>query len=190
MSEPRSGFRSERSMRRPNSTRAKALAELIGRTLGTTVARQGFSGADIILSWPEIAGERLATASQPIRLDWPRRRDPAGAAEPAALVIRVESAFALELQHLAPLILERVNAFYGWRCVSRLVLKQGPVRSAAKRHLEARALTPEERARVDGSVAGVDEAALKGALERLGRAVMAAGPDTAGDQDGTPVPQS
>ena len=56
--------------------------------------------------------------------------DPDARPEPATLVVRVESAFALELQHLAPLLIERINAHYGWRCVGRLVLKQGPVRAA------------------------------------------------------------
>ena len=48
-------------------------------------------------------------------------------------MIRVESAFALELQHLAPVVIERVNAYYGWRCIGKLVLKQGPVRRAEKK---------------------------------------------------------
>ena len=70
-------------------------------------------------------------------------RDPDARPEPATLVVRVESAFALEMQHLAPIVIERVNAHYGWRCVGRLVLKQGPVRRRPTR--------PAPRAGPDGS---------------------------------------
>ncbi len=49
------------------------------------------------------------------------------------LVVRTESAFALEMQHLAPIVIERVNTYYGWRCIGRIVLKQGPVHAAEKK---------------------------------------------------------
>ena len=80
--------------------RAAPLAEYLESCLGPTIAKQGFSGTDILVSWPEIAGERLAGYSQPIKVDWPRRANPNAPADPATLVVRVESAFALELQHL------------------------------------------------------------------------------------------
>jgi hypothetical protein len=35
------------------------------------------------------------------------------------LTVRVEGAFALELQHLGPLVIERINRHYGWACVGR-----------------------------------------------------------------------
>ncbi len=83
------------------------------------------------MAWPDIVGERLASFTQPLKIEWKRRSagaDPATRPEPATLVVRVESAFALEMQHLAPVVIERVNAHYGWRCIGRIVLKQGPVR--------------------------------------------------------------
>src|SRR5215207_4164978 len=75
-------------------------------------------------------GPRLAAACQPIRIEWSRRglRNRDERPQPAMLIVRVEGAFALELQHVAPLLMERINAYYGWRCVGRIVLKQGPVR--------------------------------------------------------------
>ena len=109
--------------------RPKPLADFVDSCLGPALRAQGFAASDVITAWPEIAGERLAAFSRPVRLEWPRRGrpDPDARPEPAALIVRVESAFALELQHLAPLLIERINAHYGWRCVGRLVLKQGPV---------------------------------------------------------------
>src|SRR5690349_5642422 len=85
--------------------RPRPLADFIDSCLGPSLAAQGFAAADILLSWSEIVGERLAAVSQPLRVEWPRRRpfQGEGRPDPASLVVRVEGAFALELQHLAPI---------------------------------------------------------------------------------------
>ena len=159
------------------------LADLIGVCLGPALRAQGFASADVIAAWPEIVGERLAAFCQPIRMDWRRR----GAAserstrpEPATLVVRVESAFALEMQHLAPLVIERINTHYGWRCVGRIVLKQGPVRRAKKPAASERALDPHDQQRLAAATAAIGEEPLRAALDRLGRAVAGAKADSSG----------
>jgi hypothetical protein len=159
--------------------RPKPLADLIDACLGPALAAQGFAASDIILAWPEIVGERLARFTQPLRIEWPRSggaRDRDTRPEPATLVIRVESAFALEMQHLTPVVIERVNGHYGWRCVGRIVLKQGPVKRAAPQAPSHPVLSEEDRQHVTAAVADVDEDALRGALERLGQAVVGARP--------------
>ncbi len=166
-------------MRRP-----KPLADLVGPLLGPALASQGFTGSDIVASWPEIVGERLAAASRPIKVEWPRRRggpETIGRPEPATLVVRVTGAFALEIQHSAPLILERINAVYGWRCVGRLVLKQGPVASRPTPR-RAAAASEGDRRRVAAAVSGLDAEPLRRALERLGCAMAAAGAEPRPDE--------
>ena len=162
--------------------RPRPLADLIDASLGRALAAQGFAAADVLVSWPEIVGERLAAATQPLKIEWPRRRagaDPTARPEPATLVVRVESAFALDLQHLAPVIVERVNVHYGWRCVGRLVLKQGPVRRPAGAPAKLAPLSEDERNRIAQAVAAVDDEALRQALDRLGQAVASAAPTKA-----------
>jgi hypothetical protein len=149
----------------------KPLADLIDDLLAPALAAQGFAGRAIVSLWPEIVGERLSLRTRPLKIDWPRRRPaPGETAEPATMVVRVESAFALEMQQLAPIVLERVNTHLGWRAVGKLVLKQGPVEAA----LPKRALPPLDpaiAARVGQQVAGVADPALRASLERLGRHV-------------------
>lgn len=157
--------------------RPKPLADLIDACLGPALAAQGFAASDIIVAWPEIVGERLARFTQPLRIEWPRgaaARDRDTRPEPATIMVRVESAFALEMQHLAPIVIERVNAYYGWRCVGRVVLKQGPVKRPPPPPSPAPPITEEDQRRVNEAVHGVGEDALRGALERLGEAVIGA----------------
>lgn len=150
---------------------AKPLADLIDDCLAPALAAQGFAGRAIVSLWPEIVGERLGERSRPLKIDWPRRRPaPGEASEPATLVVRVEGAFALEMQQLAPLVLERVNTHLGWRAVGKLVLKQGPVEAPMPKP----APPPPDPAvikRVADQVAAIADPELKAALQRLGQAV-------------------
>jgi hypothetical protein len=156
--------------------RPKPLADLVDSCLGPALAAQGFAASDVIVAWPDIAGERLAAFSRPVKLEWPRRgrTDPDARPEPATLIVRVEGAFALEMQHLAPLLIERINARYGWRCVGRIVLKQGPVPRPKRRPQPPAPLSDEKRQRLAATTAKVEEAPLREALDRLGAAVLAA----------------
>ena len=161
-------------MRQPRH-RPRPLAEFLDVCLSPSLAAQGFATSDIIMAWPEIVGDRLAAFSQPLKIEWKRKSphaDPAARPDPATLVVRVEGAFALEMQHMAPVVIERVNAYYGWRCIGKLVLKQGPVRRLEKKKQASPVLGPEERKRLDGLLAPIEEDALKAALDRLGQAVV------------------
>ena len=152
--------------------RIKPLAELIDACVGPAFAAQGFASTDILAAWPDIVGDRLARACQPTKLEWPRRRrDGDGRGEPGTLVVRVEGVFALELQHLAPVVVERINAYYGWACVGRLVLRQGRVRRATARSAAA-AIDPARRGEVALAVSQIADDPLREALDRLGVAVV------------------
>jgi hypothetical protein len=162
---------------------AKPLAELIDDCLAPALAAQGFAGRSVVAFWPEIVGERLAQRTRPLKIDWPRRRGaPGEQSDPATLVVRVEGAFALEMQQLGPLVLERVNSHLGWRAVGKLVLKQGPVAPPAAPK-PAPPPDPAALARIEAQVAGVENADLRAALARLGRGIaqrrQVAGDDTA-----------
>jgi hypothetical protein len=127
------------------------------------------------MAWPEIVGERLSAFTQPLKIEWKRKSphaDPEARPDPATLVIRVESAFALEMQHLAPTIIDRVNTYYGWRCIGKLVLKQGPVRRVEPKRPVPPVLSQADRDKVGRAVAPIEEESLKAALDRLGQAIV------------------
>src|ERR1700732_2581989 len=156
---------------------SRPLADLVQTAIDPILRRQGFGQSGLVLFWDEIVGERLAAMSQPVKVQWPTRQsDPAAETgpAPATLIVRVETGFALELQHLAPIVIERVNAHFGWRCVSRLLLKQGPVAAPplarhGARPLDKAAVTAAET--IVGSV--VTDEPLRQALTRLGARVLA-----------------
>jgi hypothetical protein len=155
---------------------ARQLRALAEDALAPALKARGFASSEIHLRWAEIAGAHLAPWTEPVSLRWPPRApgaDPDKAKEGAALTVKVEGAFALDLQHQAPQVIQRVNAFFGWRCVERLVLKQGPVRKLDATKRRARpVLTVEASRRLDAALEGIEQDDLKKALARLGVGVL------------------
>ena len=164
------------STRRPGARGAKPLGEFIAQAIEKVAKRQGFGQAGLLLYWDEIVGERLAGMAQPLKLVWPPRRWSAEGeqmAAPASLILQVESAFALEVQHLAPLIIERVNTHFGWACVGRILLKQGPLATRAparQTSISKPGLAAEVAAR--DLVGALPNERLRLALMRLGSHVL------------------
>lgn len=105
-------------------SRSRPLADLIDATIAESCRKRGLASVEIVTRWADIVGEALAARAMPIKLAWPSRPD---SGEPGVLHVRVEGGFAIELQHDAPIVIDRVNRYFGWRCIGRLALKQGPV---------------------------------------------------------------
>jgi hypothetical protein len=156
---------------------SRPLADLIGAAIDPVLARQGFGQSDIILYWDEIVGARLAAMSEPLCLRWPPRGRSGMERNfaPATLVVRVESGFALELQHLTPLVIERINAHLGFACVNRIVLKQGPLTRKAPAPPRRRPPSPAALAAAAERVGNIGDEPLRQALTRLGARILTEG---------------
>ena len=155
-------------MNKPSRSFAKPLRDLLGKVVGETFNRQGFASAELVTRWTEIAGAEIAAHSEPIKIQWPRGNEP-GARPPGTLILRVEGPAAVEVQHLAGVICERVNRFLGWRAIERIALRQAPLRRAAP--ASAATIDPAEAARIAADLPEIADDDLKQALARLGAAI-------------------
>lgn len=155
-------------MNKPRRAQGRPLADLVGNALQSAFKRQGFAAVDIISHWEDIVGPELAGRTEPLKLVWPRREDPFST---GTLTVRVEGVYALELQHLAPVVIERVNRYFGWACVGRLAIRQGPVTRKARRPALPLEPAAEAVAAVEQSLGEFEDEGLKSALARLGAMV-------------------
>lgn len=148
---------------------SKPVGRVVGNITRGVMRRRGFRDVAILDNWPAIVGPQLAHWSQPVRLSQ-------RGAEGGVLTIRVEGAMALEVQHLAPMIMERVNTYYGHNTVRRLAIQQGPVvpLTQAKSVAEPDA---ESVASAHAALDGLEDGPLKHALARLGARMQARGKD-------------
>jgi hypothetical protein len=121
-----------------------------------------------VLRWAEIAGPEIAAHAEPIRIQWPRPVEGEDT-RTATLILRVDGPMALEIQHSADLILQRVNRFLGWNAVGKLALRQAPLsRRAAKPPRAPDPAAIEQEAKQLGEV---QDDALRDALARLGASI-------------------
>src|SRR5689334_25311320 len=101
------------------SCRPRSAGELLGAVGDQSFRRFGFIQSAIVSRWSEIVGERYAKASSPESIRFPTGRKGGG-----ALTLLVECAHAPLLQHLAPVIIERVNRYFGYAEIIRVSFKQ------------------------------------------------------------------
>jgi hypothetical protein len=138
------------------------VSRLTDRIARTAFGKRGFTGAEIVTRWPEIVGADLAVFACPLQVKFPKGRN-----EGATLLLRVSSsAAATMLQLKTPVIVERVNRFFGYAAISRLEASHGPLpRPPAKAPAVAEA-PPSEA--VDRQTAGVVSEDVRAALRKLG----------------------
>jgi hypothetical protein len=149
---------------------ARPLADLIGPCLTAAFKRHGFASTEIVTHWEDIVGVEIAAHSEPIKITWPRQGETADEPEPATLVLRCQGPAAIEIQHLAGVIVERVNRFLGWRAIDRVALRQAPLARRAK-PLPPPAVDAEEARRIAERMTDITDENLRAALGRLGAAV-------------------
>lgn len=129
--------------------------------------RRGFAQADILSKWATIVGPTLARASSPERLAYSRNKN-----RDATLKVRVTPGFAPEFQQFEPLIIERINSFFGYRAVARLQLIQAPVKIVEERTKQPLPPpTKEQQHWIDKTVDQIEDPELKQNLIELGAAM-------------------
>lgn len=159
---------------------ARALAAVLPKAAEPAMRRRGFAKVEIVTGWPGIVGAALAAETTPERLSFPR-----GKRDDGTLHIRVSGALALEIQHLQPVILERINTYFGYRAVARLALVQGPrpepsePEAAKPRPVPG----PANRAAAERQTHGIGDTALREALNGLGAAIDAASGTESGSRN-------
>lgn len=144
------------------------LGQSVNRITTPALRRRGFAEAAIVTRWNEIVGRPLADHTRPSRVVFPRgkRRD-------GTLHLTVSGAFATEVQHLSPQIVERINGYFGYGAVARLQLHHGPV-APRSRAEDTAAEDSGEEAPVAPSlsiaITRIGNEPLRAALARLARA--------------------
>ena len=153
---------------RKSARRVSTLVEKDIRRLGES---RGFTVTRLLTHWQEIVGTEIAAICRPVKVGFPR--DCFG----AVLTVLTTGAQAPMLEMRAPRIVEKVNACYGYRAISRLAITQtaptgfaegqatfdtGPKPAAQSSQTDAIV-----RAEARAATAEVGDSALRDSLERL-----------------------
>ena len=158
----------ERRSRRP-----QPVANALDRVLAKSLRRNGFAQREILTRWSAIVGDELAALSCPEKLSFTPHNQGAG-----VLTVRVAGAVALEFQHRQPTILERINAYFGFRAVRRIRLKQARI-AAIEAGRGTRRSQPAAPPAPSAQTRRIDDRGLRLALDRLAAQLRAPRPPTA-----------
>lgn len=146
----------------------RALAAVLPKVAEPALRKRGFAAAEIVTRWAEIAGEELAADSAPDHLSFPK-----GARQGGTLYIAASGSVALQIQHQAPSILQRINTYFGYSAVAKLSISQA---SFKPKQVETGIQPvidpdPEQIERIASETSIISEPALRQALHQLGEAV-------------------
>jgi hypothetical protein len=157
--------------RRHRSGSLRPVAALLPKLTKKALGKHGFSSAGLIERWDSIVGGDLAGLCRPEKLSFP-----VGKRDGGTLRIRADGGAALELQHLAPQIVERINVFLGYRAVAHLKLVNGPVAARQTAPVaKPAAASPEilrQTAALDQRLMEIDDEGLRDSLRRLGAEIL------------------
>lgn len=149
---------------KPRGGRARRVSEMLPDIGGASFRRFGFVQSSVVTRWSEIVGERYAAVTAPESIRFPQGKKSDG-----TLTLTVGGAHAPMIQHVLPVIIERVNRFFGYPAVVRVAIRQGEVTQRA-----ARAKPPELIAlpvELGDSLRTIADPELKAVLESLARGV-------------------
>jgi hypothetical protein len=164
------------------SCRPRAAGDLVGDIGGQSFRRFGFMQSAIVSRWAEIVGERYAKASCPESIKFPQGKKAGG-----ALTLLVDGAHAPLIQHLTPMIVERVNRFFGYAAINRIIFKQGRPPAPPQRPKRPQ-LRPVPKELGEG-LREIADPELRACLESLAAQIAASsGPPSLSHEGEEPIP--
>ncbi|MEO6579593.1 MAG: DciA family protein [Sphingomicrobium sp.] len=164
----------------PRQGRARATGEIIGGIGGLAFKRFGFVQSAVVSRWKEIVGERYARVSSPESIRFPTGKKSGG-----TLTLLVEGAHAPLVQHLGPMIIERVNRFFGYQAIAQIAFRQGRVPAAAPRPARTKPAPVE----LGEGIREIADPELRACLESLaGHIARSNGSPTFEPTDEIPIP--
>lgn len=84
------------------------------------LGQNGFVEISLLKDWHSIVGENLAQNSLPERIEYKK-----GERSNGTLVLSVTAgAFALEISHLTPIIIKKINTYFGYAAVQNIKIIQ------------------------------------------------------------------
>ena len=96
------------------------LKTLLPNLIKPTLNKSGLAQATLILDWDKVIGQKLALYTMPLKSTYPKNSREGG-----TLHLIVHPAWALLVQQSEQIIVEQINAFYGYKAIERIRLKQG-----------------------------------------------------------------
>jgi len=160
----------------------KAVGKHFAKVAEKAYARHGAVWAGLLADWPGIVGAPLCDICVLEKISWLRhsanhKDDEAPLSKHqklgGTLVIKVAYGHSLEVQHTIPLIIDRINAYYGYAAIAQIKIIQGKIEKAKtppKPNLSPLGLRKSRQ--LDEQLVDINDDKLKNALRNLAKGVL------------------
>ena len=101
---------------------SKSLKSCVEPVIRPSLKQHGAATSKLLLEWENIVGKELASNCHPIKLSFARDKNLEG-----TLLVACEGPHALTLQHMQPVIIERIASYFGYRAVAKISIEQRPM---------------------------------------------------------------
>ena len=142
------------------------VAAAASRVAAPILQKRGLAEARIVTDWQAIAGDLVAQRSAPERLVRGRKGETGG-----TLRLRVAGSWGLEFQHIAPDLMARINAYFGYPAVARIQIVQAPLPDRRRPPARPMPLPPAAETRLAERAAKIEDPELRARVIALGRAL-------------------
>jgi len=162
--------------KKPYKRGAKTVGHYLSNITRPVFEKFGFQKAALLTEWASIIGEPLCHFTAPEQIKWQNQTSETinveqfGQRQGAVLVIRVEGPAALEVQHQAPQIIERINTYFGFAAIGEIRILQAPLQTAAQQK-EIKRYNLDKPVAKEASIENMDDR-MENAFQRLWRGIQ------------------
>lgn len=149
--------------RRKRYGKPRTLSKCLNHLVDPICRKQGFVNASVVLDWPQIVGQNFADLCQIIKVTFPFNSRLDG-----CLHLNTTSSLAAVLAYEEPLILEKINRYYGYEAISKLKIFHG-LKSIKKKPVHIKV---ENAVASIPEIEGISYEPLKEALANLGQYIQ------------------
>ncbi|MDH5772782.1 MAG: DciA family protein [Rhodospirillaceae bacterium] len=148
--------------------KSQLLSRMVEKIVKPVFGKRGFSNAAIITNWAEIVGPELARFSAPEKLTFSRDGSSGGILH----LKTITGGMATEIQHLEPIIIERINRHFGYKAVVGLRLSQGPIPQEEGNSAPEIKISQEQELALNESLKNIEDEEIRLTLARLGKSIV------------------
>jgi hypothetical protein len=105
------------------SQQSKSISALVTELAKPLFQKKNVQIMRLLLEWPNIVGKEYSQNSTPEKIFFNNTNGHRGN---GVLTLKINERYAFEYQHLTPVIIERVNQFFGFKAIERVILKKSP----------------------------------------------------------------
>lgn len=138
------------------------------------LGKKGLVYIDILKNWSQIVGEDLASHSLPERIDFQKDARTGGTLH----LIVSAGAFALEAAHKTPLIIEKINTYFGYNAVDHIKITQSGLTELKNDNIniadidKKKLVSEDEQNYIDSIVEKIADEDLKQKLRSLAQTII------------------